>query len=117
MFWTDVIIFLTFHEQPMNISPLPRGVSKVIFGLFRYVHSQSHLVQGPEILSSDALQHGYGEKSSRLHIKSSRSHVLENICLLCLLTSEERLWVEETREPNNCRMHQVLSPAVQLPTA
>lgn len=43
----------------MNIGPFPWWVSKIIFCLLCYVYSQSHLVQGPLILASNALQHSW----------------------------------------------------------
>lgn len=63
MYCTVVKLILTFHEQSVNIGPLPRWMSKVVFRLLCYVHSQSHLVQGPLILASDALQHSWKKNS------------------------------------------------------
>lgn len=54
---------LTFHEESVDVGPLPRWMPKVISGLLGDVHSQSHLVQGPEVLPGDALQDGWRRKS------------------------------------------------------
>lgn len=57
MHWTDVTFILTFHEQSINIGALPWWVSKVVFRLLCHIHGEGHLVQGPLILTGDALQH------------------------------------------------------------
>lgn len=58
-----ITMTLTFQEESVNVGPLPRRMSKVFSGLLGDVHSQSHLVQGPEVLPGDALQHGWRRES------------------------------------------------------
>lgn len=72
---------LTFHEEPVDIGPLPRWMAKVVFCLFGYVHSQSHFVQGPLILACDALQHSCKD----LHVNTPV--VGEHIIIVCHVES------------------------------
>lgn len=73
MHWINVRLILTFHEESMNVGPLPRWMPKVIFRLLCYVHSQSHLVQRPLILASNALQHSWTkEKKMQVYISGAR---------------------------------------------
>lgn len=61
--WIHITMTLTFHEESVNVGALPRWMPKVFSGLLGDVHSQSHLVQGPQVLPGDALQHGWRRKS------------------------------------------------------
>lgn len=72
--WIHITMTLTFHEESVNVGPLPRRMSKVFSGLLGDVHSQSHLVQRPEVLPGDALQHGWRRKSVTL-LKTSCGRV------------------------------------------
>ncbi len=71
----------------MNIGPLPWWMSKVVFRLLRYVHGQSHLVQGPLILARNALQHSWGQKKS-LHVSISGASGTHDIYIMCLVGFE-----------------------------
>lgn len=46
----------------MYVGTFPRWMSKVIFSLFGYIHGQSHIIKGPLILTSNALQHRWGKQ-------------------------------------------------------
>lgn len=60
-FWA-VILSLTIHEESMDIGALPWWLLEVLSVLLCYIHSQSHLVQGPLILAGNALKYSWKEK-------------------------------------------------------
>lgn len=63
-FWA-VILSLTIHEESMDIGALPWWLLEVLSVLLCYIHSQSHLVQGPLILAGNALQCSWKEKKTK----------------------------------------------------
>ena len=78
-----------FHEQPVDVCPLPRGAAEILPVLLRDVALQAHFIQWPLVLTSHGLHDG----------------------------CQEGLGVEEPSQPDASRHAEIRDPAIQFADA